>query len=213
MPEFNLQDLLTLSKYDPDIEGFLHRKFANTKEQFVEQLYKDIDDAIHIIENNKHMYQSDLWGEDELTAVLITFLKGRNYNAEHDTQHGGHIDILIQHQFGKFEWIGEAKIWSGPAYIWGGWIQLNERYGSGTVRDDHGGMIIYVKIKNSSAKLNDWKKHLNDNVEGAQCQDDEENPLRFSSITNHPATEQPYYVRHMAVSLFHHTGAANQNSD
>jgi len=205
MANFNLEDLFTLQKYDPDLNGFLNRKFADTKELFVEQLYKDIDDAIHNIENNKHMYQEAHWGEDELTAVLITFLKGRCYDAEHDTQHGGHVDILVKHQLGKFEWIGEAKLWNGPAYIYGGWIQLNERYGSGTIRDDHGGIILYIKIKNSATKLKDWKDHLCENVAVAECTS-EDNPLRFKSITNHPATQLPYYVRHMGVSLFHHTG-------
>lgn len=203
---FSLTDLQVLSKYDPDISGFLQRKFAANKEIFVEQLYKDIDDAIHILETQKHMYQKAMWGEDELTSVIITFLKGRSYDAEHDTQHGGHVDIIVKHQYGKFEWIGEAKLWDGPAYIYDGWIQLNERYGSGTVRDDHGGIIIYVKIKNSADKLGDWQTHLLSKITDVAITPDATNSLRFSSSTAHPATARPYKVRHMAVSLFHHTG-------
>lgn len=204
---FSLESLQLLERIDPEVSGFMKRKFASTTEEFVTQLYADLDDAMYTLETQKHMYQDAKWGEDELTAVIIAFLKGRNYDAEHDTQHGGHIDILVKHQLGRFAWIGEAKLWNGPAYIYGGWNQLNERYGTGTIRDNHGGIIIYVKIKKSADKLSDWKQHLEENVTDAEITDDESNALRFSSKTMHPATNQPYTVRHMAVSLFHATGS------
>ncbi|SFR00764.1 hypothetical protein SAMN04487773_0965 [Enterobacter sp. kpr-6] len=206
---FSLADLQVLSKYDPDLKGLLKRKFAANNEQFVEQLYIDIDDAIHLLETQKHMYQQGHWGEDELTGVITAFLKGRNYDAEHDTQHGGHIDLLVKHQLGRFEWIGEAKLWDGPAYIYGGWTQLNERYGTGTYRDNFGGIIIYVKQKKSQEKFSAWQSHLLEQVNDAVITPDNQNPLRFSSTTNHPASNQPYFVRHMAVSLFHFTGNAD----
>lgn len=206
---FSLASLEALSHFDPEVNGFLKRKFAATNEDFVAQLYVDLDDAMYVLETQKHMYQTSQWGEDELTAVIIAFLKGRNYDAEHDTQHGGHIDILVKHQLGRFSWIGEAKLWGGPAYIFGGWNQLNERYGTGTIRDNHGGIIIYVKQRKSGDKFADWCTHLTENVEGAMITPDTTNPLRFSSETVHPATSQPYFVRHMAVSLFHATGDTN----
>lgn len=208
-PNFSIADIEVLSKYDTEIKGLFNRKFAANNEAFVQQLYIDIDDAIHNLETQKHMYQQDQWGEDELTSVIITFLKGRNYDAEHDTQHGGHVDIIVKHQLGRFEWIGEAKLWGGPAYIYGGWNQLNTRYGSGTCRDNHGGMLIYVKIRESSKRLDAWREYFANEVSDAVITLDEENALRFTSASSHPATSQPYYVRHMAVSLFHATGVNN----
>lgn len=115
--DFSLADIELLMKFDTDFRGIIQRKLAATKEIFVNQLYVDLDDAIQDLENNKHFYQDKKWGEDELTACIITFLKGRLYDVEHDTQHGGHVDILVKHQRGKFEWIGEAKLWDGPKYI------------------------------------------------------------------------------------------------
>lgn len=203
---FSLASLQVLSQFDAEVNGFLKRKFAATNVDFVKQLYIDLDEAMYVLETQKHMYQETKWGEDELTSVIIAFLKGRNYDAEHDTQHGGHIDILVKHQLGRFAWIGEAKLWDGPAYIFGGWNQLNERYGTGTVRDNHGGIIIYVKQRHSGEKFSSWRRHLSENVAGATIIPDDTNSLRFSSETVHPATSQPYFVRHMAVSLFHATG-------
>ncbi|WP_241609031.1 hypothetical protein [Rosenbergiella australiborealis] len=202
---FSLANLEMMGQFDPDINGFLKRKFAATNDDFINQLYIDLDDAMYFLETQKHMYQDHKWGEDELTYTIIAFLQGRNYDAEHDTQHGGHVDILVKHHHGKFAWIGEAKLWNGPAYVFGGWNQLSSRYGTGTLRDNHGGIIIYVKQRNSSDKFASWSNYLSERVE-AIITPDTKNPLRFSSETMHPATNQPYFVRHMAVSLFHTTG-------
>ncbi|HGH4648182.1 hypothetical protein [Enterobacter cloacae] len=203
--DFSLADIELLMKFDTDFRGIIQRKLAATKEIFVNQLYVDLDDAIQDLENNKHFYQDKKWGEDELTACIITFLKGRLYDVEHDTQHGGHVDILVKHQRGKFEWIGEAKLWDGPKYIHDGWIQLTERYGTGTCRDDHGGMLIYIKADKSAVKFNDWKNYLSANVDNVTLET-EAIPLRFKSVSKHPATDLPYYVRHMGVSLYHYAG-------
>jgi hypothetical protein len=202
---YSLADIESLMRFDPDFKGMVQRKLAANKDIFVKQLYLDLDDAIQDLENNKHFFQDKKWGEDELTSCIITFLKGRLYDAEHDTQHGGHVDILVKHQLGKFEWIGEAKLWNGPKYIHDGWVQLTERYGTGTVRDDHGGILIYIKTDKSSNKFNDWKNYLSTNVQDVEIEA-ESVPLRFKSTTKHPATDLPYYVRHMGVSLYHFTG-------
>lgn len=202
---FSLADIQGLCKFDPCFKGMVQRKLAANKDIFISQLYDDLDDAIHDMETKKHFYQDAKWGEDELTSIIITFLKGRLYDAEHDTQHGGHIDLLVKHQMGKFAWLGEAKIWDGPKYIHDGWVQLTERYGTGTLRDDYGGIIIFIKNGNSAKKFEDWQAYLSTHVSDAEIET-EQVPLRFRSTTVHPATALPYYVRHMAVSLYHYTG-------
>lgn len=207
MSEFNysLSEIKALCKQDPSIAGMFQRKLAASKDIFIKQLYCDIDNAIQVLEQNKHFYQDPKWGEDELTISIINYLKACNYEVEHDTQHGGHIDMLVKHTPGKYEWIGEAKIWDGPKYIYDGWIQLTERYGTGSIRDDHGGIIIYVKGERSLKKFNDWKAYLTNEIPDIEIEA-EESPLRFKSVSPHPATDLPYYVRHMVVSLYHFTG-------
>lgn len=204
-------DLQSLIRMDPEFRGMVQRKLAADKNIFVKQLYEDLDDAIQNLENDKHFYQDAKWGEDELTASIKNFLKGRFYDVEHDTQHGGHVDLLVKHQFGKFEWIGETKLWRGPKSIHNGWIQLTERYGTGTSRDDHGGILIYIKSDKSAVKFNEWKEFFSTTVSDAEIEA-EGSPLRFKSITKHPATALPYHVRHMGVSLYHYTGKKTADS-
>ncbi|EKN5029784.1 MULTISPECIES: hypothetical protein [Yersinia] len=203
---FSLETINALSAIDPSFEGLIERKISASPEIFLKHLYKDIDEAIVNLEQQRHMYQGKMWGEDQLTFQIITFLKGRLYDAEHDTQHGGHVDILVKQQHGRFEWIGEAKLWDGPSYIQDGWIQLTERYSTGTINDNAGGLIIYIKQQKALDKFQNWRSHFESNNECISLAFDQENPLRFESKTAHPTSGLPYSVRHMAVCLYHHTG-------
>lgn len=208
MNDFNysLDDIKYIGRREPSLLGMIERKLSDNKQVFLNQLNLDLSDALNDLEKKKHIYQNDMWGEDELTFQIISFLQARFYDAEHDTQHGGHIDILVKSDNGKYEWLGEAKLWDGPKYIHGGWIQLTEKYGTGTIRDDHGGMILYIKADKAGEKLSTWKEYLSANSENITTRDDPENPLVFHTISPHPATNLPYSVKHFAVSLFHHRG-------
>lgn len=47
---FNLAQLDTLSQFDHELSGFLKRKFAASHDDFVKQLYVDLDDAMYVLE-------------------------------------------------------------------------------------------------------------------------------------------------------------------
>lgn len=198
---FSFEQIEALAKVDPDFENFFERKLACTYQRFVNILYQDLDDALQHLEQARHLYKDS--NEDQLSSQIISFLKGRFYDAEHDTQHGGHVDILVKHQHGKYEWIGEAKIWKGAEYALDGWNQLNKRYSSGTVRDNHGGILLYVKVKNAKQKLNDWLDHLKMNIE-VEIEEDI-NPLVKKTKSIHEGSGLEIYIRHMAVMLNHNS--------
>ena len=199
---FSLAHIEYLAHIDPDIKGLIERKTATNNESFVLQLYKDIDQAIMALEQDRHFYQKVEFQEDHITAIIITFLKGRFYDAEHDTQHGGHCDILVKHASLKFEWIGEAKLWKGAKYIQGGFKQLTKRYATGTVNDSHGGILVYIKQPDAKNKLDTWETWIDDNIDTIS-KENESNPLRFKTIHKHHASGLPYNVRHMFVVLNH----------
>ncbi len=198
---YSVSEFEALATIDPHVKGLLKRKTASTFEVFVSQLNEDIDEGIQQIERSRHLLVDA--GEDLITNQLVTFLNGRYYDAEHDTQHGGHVDIIVKHQFGRFEWLGEAKLWKGPAYIAGGWGQLNTRYSTGTVGDNHGGMLLYIKQPDAKSKLDSWKLHIEEEQEFSKSQIDEHNELRLNTTHTHPSSGLDYHVRHMAVVLNH----------
>ncbi|EPZ4748699.1 hypothetical protein ACXN2V_004409, partial [Escherichia coli] len=63
----------------------------------------------------------------------------------------------------------------------------------------------------SAVKFNEWKEFFSTTVSDAEIEA-EGSPLRFKSITKHPATALPYHVRHMGVSLYHYTGKKTADS-
>lgn len=202
--KFSLDDINYIGRREPRLLGMIERKLSTNKEVFLKQLDLDICDALYDLQKKKHIYQNDKWGEDELTFQVVSFLQARLWDAEHDTQHGGHIDILVKSEGGNHEWLGEAKLWDGPKYIHGGWIQLTEKYGTGTLRDDHGGMILYIKADKAADKMKTWKNYLTKHSAKVEVTLDPINPLVFHSVSPHPATSLPYSVKHFAVALFHH---------
>ena len=78
--------------------------------------------------------------EDQLSVQIINMLGSFGISAHHDVQDGGHVDIHVEGPPGSgFLWIGEAKIWDGPKYIEGGFLQLSTRYGTAMDGRDRGG--------------------------------------------------------------------------
>lgn len=201
---FNIEYIQALVTVDADVKGLIERKTVSSQENFVETLYKDIDEAIRILEQDRHFYQGPEYHEDHITSCIITFLKGRCYDAEHDTQHGGHCDILVKSSVKSFEWIGEAKLWKGVQYIHGGFKQLTRRYATGTFNDSYGGVLVYVKQTNTKSKTDEWKAWIESNLP-TLGHSDEANSLRFRTSHTHVSSGLPYNVRHMFVVLNHET--------
>ncbi|EGQ9297305.1 hypothetical protein ACSTLJ_04760 [Vibrio parahaemolyticus] len=203
----NLEQIQYLLQNDPETRDFFERKTVSDYNSFVRVLNKDLKNAIQRMQHDRHQYQDLSFGEDALTSVLINSLQALNYDAEHDTQHGGHCDILVKHQSHQFEWIGEAKLWKGPAYIKGGLEQLLNRYATATSGESAGGMLVYVRQPNALSKLRDWHSELSGHPSTLSIADLPEIPreLQFDSVQTATASGLPYDVKHHFVSLYHAT--------
>lgn len=164
---------------------------------FIKQLYSDLDDAIYRLQKNRELHQES--SEDLLSNCILDNLNTRGYDAVHEGKTGGHIDLTIK--LGKYTWIGEAK---KDGNYEGGFKQLSTRYvtASGNFNHDHGGLIFYlVKIKNAKLVLNNWQNTLKD--QEITCRDCEDNGLAFYSNHVLEGSGTDFYVRSMAVSLYH----------
>lgn len=198
--------LALLMQTVPGVEALLLRHTASTTQQFVAQLYKDLDEIFENIISSRHLYQGDKFSEDLITIGIVNQLKVMKYDATHDTQHGGHCDILVRNRMKGFEWIGEAKLWKGPAYIKQGWDQLCSRYAPGTIQSNHGGILIYIDKPNALNLLTNWKTHIaNAGVSGYEAQDIPSGSLYFDSMHDHESSGLKYNVRHFAIVMHHAT--------
>lgn len=173
--------------------------FVDSYEEQVSIVNDAIDYCIKDLVVSKHHRKDD--GEDRLTVDIVSILKAMGFQASHDTDVGGHCDVVI---VGKndFLWLGEAKIHKSYDWDFQGLQQLSTRYSTGLVGQDHGGLILYTWNKNSKEMMDKWAAHLVASKPDLTIETCSRNPLVRNSVHDHPATGLPFYVRHTPVSLY-----------
>lgn len=202
MTNFSLADLAQLAG-EHEFAMMLRRKSVQTHLDFVQQLYNDFDDAIQELVHNRQRFQRAEFGEDDISAYLISFLKGRFYDADHDTQHGGHADIIVKANNGRWEWIGEAKLWGGKTWAHEGWKQLVDSYTTATVGETHSGLLLYIKQDNAKQKFDTWINFFKQSITPIKQDYFTGNPLIFDSVHINKCSGLEQSVRHFAVPLWH----------
>ena len=184
----------------PKIARLSSRELVDAYDKFVEILYEDIDEIIQDIQENPELRKDD--AEDRLTIEILLNLRRLGYDASHDTKIGGHTDLFVKHNKG-YKWIGEAKIHDGNAYLWGGFMQLTERYSIGDDRQKDGGMLIYLKISDADKVMKSWENYLaSQNLQDYEHHPCSKNSLYFFSKYKHTKSGLIFTVRHMIVLLY-----------
>lgn len=186
---------------DQFFDGSLHRLIIHHSidnyENFVTLIDSTMLEAIEEIENNKNIYAN--FNEDSLTSVIVSFFRAKGFNAEHDSNRGGHCDIVVEKN--RMQWLCEAKIYESYVKLYGGYQQLVTRYSTGRENATCGGLLIYNKKPNALDKLNRWKKRLV--IEDNQITIDDHDYRCFYSTQSHPVSGLPYKVKHYSVLLHH----------
>lgn len=196
--------MAALALTDPQTERFFDRSLAQTYEQFIDVLYRDIDRVLQKVQERKQIFCDK--NEDEITMYICDLLDFVGYQCSHDTKMGGHIDIVIRGKQESFLWLGEAKRDNGPAWIGSGFEQLCSRYSTGGNNQQHGGILVYIQGKDAATIFNNWRNHLPTLTQYSDLQISEcsRTPATaFVSTHLHETSGLPYEVRHMSVALFH----------
>lgn len=184
----------------PTVQAALRRAWISeegTYQDFVSQLYADLDESIYALQATSDLRQKDC--EDRISQDILVGLSQKGYQANHDTKTGGHVDLSIR--LGDHSWIGEAK---KDGNFNEGLLQLATRYvqASGNFAHDQGGLLFYmVRTTDVLGKLHQWRAQLT--AEGYTCFDCTKNRLAFYSTHKLEGSGTDFTVRTMAVSLYH----------
>lgn len=187
----------TPSKY---LQAAMRRHLISTSgtyDEFIHQLYLDIDEQIFDMQAGRELRQND--GEDRLSADILCGLRRHGYLAAPDTKTGGHVDLSVA--LGSFSWIGEAK---KDGNFQEGFLQLTSRYvpASGNYSHNQGGLIFYlVQSHDARGKLDSWRDSLEET--GLACVDCQQNALAFYSNHKLEGSGTNFKIRTMGVTLFH----------
>ena len=147
---------------------------------------------------NRHLNNKQ--SEDELTVQIVAQLVQFQVVATHDTQIGGHCDIVVAGP-NHYQWIGEAKIHSSYQWLCDGFLQLSTRYGTAMPGQSQGEVIIYCRSQNALRVLQNWKEKLEE-LGLARVIDDrccEDLWFRTSHLCRNSGLE--FSVRHVIVPL------------
>ncbi len=155
MYNLSLEHLEVMSFGNKYFAGFQKRSLIETYEEFIEQLYNDIEMIISDLEETRDVISNS---EDSITVQIKNNLRQQGYHAEHGVKDGGHVDLRVQ--FRDFKWFAEAKKWNGATYIYGGVEQLISRYTLGGYNQTNGGVLIYFFCDNIFQKIDELKLHL-----------------------------------------------------
>jgi hypothetical protein len=168
------------------------------------QRLKAVEDAVDFAatEMIKSRQVHQRKSEDELTFFILASLKGMGFQATHDTQIGGHCDIVVEGA-DSFLWIAEAKKYR-KAYQWllDGVKQLITRYATGQDGQDSGELLIYYFMPNARGFVARWEGYFRraypaESIE--RCRFDMD---VIRSIHKHEGTGRHFSVRHKTVPLY-----------
>lgn len=182
---------------------------SNSYDGFKSLIRKRLDKAIRKFESqvNKMKYE---FGEDALTLHLMALLEDETlgFKASHEVNERGHCDITLN--FANFTWHGEAKKHtSGYAYLFKGYGQLTERYSTGTVHAQSGGLIIYTDNASCKNMIDKWKKHVEKSAPRIHLHKDfsvkvcPQNSLVLISNHTHTVSGLEYEVLHYPINFYH----------
>ena len=165
---------------------------------FISRLYKELADIVRDIEETAHYRQDDL--EDRITSEIVIMLHRAGFEATHDTDSRGHIDIRVKNK--TFVWLGEAKIHRDYDWLLDGLKQLHTRYTTG--KEDGSGLLIYIKVANAKSVMDEWRRRLeNGNECGLKKTEDNNEKLTFWSIHQHTSSGLDIHTKHIGVSLYY----------
>ena len=199
MTSITLQDFERYSSKKAVQASFRRAKISEegSYEEFVDQLYDDIDQLIYRMQGGPEIRQAD--SEDRLSSEVLGGLSILGYDAVADGKTGGHVDLSVK--MGEFSWIGEAK---KDGNFHEGFLQLTTRYvpASGNFAHNQGGLIFYlIATPDARSKLSTWRDDLTS--KGNACADCKRNQLAFYSDHKFESSGTNFKVRTMGVALYH----------
>lgn len=195
--QYSIRDLQAMFSTTPD-RIRLEMIFATCHDKRLELVEQAID-WIGQEHTKTRQHRLDR-GEDALTIDIVTDLRAMGFQASHDTQYGGHCDIVVEAK-DDFLWIAEAKVHSAYDELLQGFQQLDTRYATGLPGQDAGELIIYCRGSRADNVMRKWSEHLKTKRPDVEI-DPTADAMIYRSSHIHLATGAKFRVRHKAISLY-----------
>lgn len=192
-----------------DLEERLRRKApayldlitATTDKEFEDAFDALLEQAVSYLEQNKKDFQE--LDENGLSAALAGKLMIPGLDVSRETNSNGHVDITIEatHSVPQRRKLGEAKIYNGPVYHFGGLEQLLGRYTTG--REGRGLLIVYFRKKDIKGLLKKLRDRMDNDLPCRQKGICIDHCLTWSFLTTHShSSGEDVQVGHIGCNLY-----------
>jgi hypothetical protein len=174
---------------------------AETDAQFEEAFDILLEKALAHLEANKTHYAK--LGEEGLSAVLVGSLAVPGLTVTQETHSNGHVDLTIQvdHCGPSRKMLGEAKIYDGPAYHFGGLEQLLGRYTTG--REGRGLLIEYYRKSDIAGLVRKLREQMDQDRPCKQQGQTGDHTLKWSFLSAHGhSSGETVGVGHVGCNLW-----------
>lgn len=174
-------------------------KFPGNEDAFFDRLNREVDSIVQELEASAvHTHEE---GEEKLSNRVISLLRRAGYDAGAETEHRGHVDIIVNGG-GRWTWLAECKVHSSYDTLHEGLKQLLTRYSTG--RFPNGAFIIFIKNVKGSKVVEKWReKVVGEGLEYFVREQDESTRFCFRSTHEHQTSGTEYTVRHVGVMLYY----------
>lgn len=147
--------------------------------------------------------------EDDITCRVVEHLDLQGFRASHESDHNGHVDILVQSDDKAYTWLGEAKLYNGSKYSEKGLYQLVSDYSTGA-ENESGGVLLYLNGTRLQVKeiMHEWQSHLtslsadkNNRLESLTFEPKKGTSAIFYTSHIHHRSGDPYRIRHSCLDI------------
>ena len=174
---------------------------AETDAQFEVAFDLLLEKAVSHLETNKTLYAN--LDEEGLSAVLAGALAVPGLTVTQETHSNGHVDLTIQadHCRPARKKLGEAKIYNGPAYHFGGLEQLLGRYTTG--REGRGLLIEYYRKGDIAGLVTKLREEMDNDRPCKQQGQTGDHTLKWSFLSAHGhSSGETVNVGHVGCNLW-----------
>jgi len=157
----------------------------------------------------KHIKLLEKILEDDITCRIVEHLDLQGFRASHESDHNGHVDILVQSDDKVYTWLGEAKLYKGSKYSEKGLYQLVSDYSTGA-ENESGGVLLYLNETRLRVKeiMSEWRSHLtslsvdeNNRLENLTFEPKKGTSAIFYTSHAHHRSGDPYRIRHCCLDI------------
>lgn len=199
LKELSVSGLLALENQIPAIKGLNERLLIDGYDSFVEAVINEVENCVRLLQENPELHFTQT--EDQITIQIRNMLVMRNYDAEHDVKHGGHVDLKVK--LNDYVFILEAKIYSSYSYLWEGWLQLTTRYASGDFNNKKNAILIYIQEQPNARQIMErWAQYIKSQNPCATITHRKEGKLPIISKHILDKTGLEFEIFHIPVMLY-----------